>query len=55
MENQILNDLKESRSKKLLQLSAENQEFYHQQYIGKKLEIRTATLQRQMKMMTDFF
>ncbi len=39
MENQVSDDLKESRSKRLLQLSVENQKFYHQQYIGRKVEI----------------
>lgn len=39
MENQVSNDLKECRSKRLLKLSVENQKFYHEQYMGKKVEI----------------
>lgn len=39
MENQIPNEIKERRSKKLIQLSRENQEFYHQSYLGKKVEV----------------
>lgn len=39
MENQVINRIKEERSKKLLALSKENQQFYHEQMIGKKLEI----------------
>ena len=39
IEDQVSNDLKECRSKRLLQLSVENQKFYHEQYRGKKVEI----------------
>lgn len=39
MINQISNSLKEIRSKRLLELSVENQKFYHEQYVGKKVEI----------------
>ena len=39
MENQVANSVKEERSKKLIALSEENQKFYHEQYVGKKVEI----------------
>ncbi len=39
MEQQVPNPVKEERSKKLIKLSEENQEFYHQQAIGKKVEV----------------
>lgn len=39
MENQISNEKKEERSKILLKLSEQNQKFYHEQYIGKKVEV----------------
>lgn len=39
MEQQVPNAVKEERSKKLLKLSEENQEFYHQQVIGKRVEV----------------
>lgn len=39
MEQQVPNAVKEERSKKLLKLSEENQEFYHRQTIGKKVEV----------------
>lgn len=39
MENQVPNHKKEERSKKLIELSEENQEFYHEQFIGKKVDV----------------
>ena len=39
MEHQIVNCVKEERSQKLLAMSEENQEFYHQQFIGKKVDV----------------
>lgn len=39
MENQVPNAIKEQRSKKMLALSDKNQEFYHQQYIGKNVSV----------------
>ena len=39
MENQIINSIKEMRSKRLLQLSEENQKAYHQEMVGKKVQI----------------
>ncbi len=39
MENQVPNAVKEQRSKKMLALSDKNQEFYHQQYIGKNVSV----------------
>lgn len=39
MEHQIINHVKEERSQKLLVMSEKNQEFYHQQLIGKKMDV----------------
>ena len=39
MENQVSPNIKEDRSKKLLELSDLNEEFYLKQYIGKKVEV----------------
>ena len=39
MEGQVADNIKEERSKKLLKLSDENEEFYHKQYIGKNVEV----------------
>lgn len=39
MEHQIINHVKEKRSQKLLVMSEKNQEFYHQQWIGKSVKV----------------
>lgn len=39
MKNQVASDKKEQRSKKLIELSEKNQEYYHKQYIGKEVEV----------------
>ena len=39
MQNQILPEIKEERSKKLIALSDENEKSYNEQYIGKKVEV----------------
>jgi len=39
MENQVADCQKELRSKKLIKLSEENQEFYNNEYIGKKVKV----------------
>lgn len=39
MEHQIINHVKEERSQKLLVMSEKNQEFYHQQWIGKSVKV----------------
>lgn len=39
MENQVPNHKKEERSKKLIELSEKNQEFYHEQSIGKNVDV----------------
>lgn len=39
MENQVPNLIKEERSKRLIKMSEENQNFYYQEYIGKKLDV----------------
>ena len=39
MENQVSNQIKELRSKKLIGLSDENQEKYHQNLLGKKVKV----------------
>ncbi len=39
LENQVPNEKKEERSKKLIQLSEENQQWYHQKWMGKQVEV----------------
>ena len=39
MPNQVLSNIKEKRSKMLIDLSDSNEEFYNKQYIGKKVEV----------------
>ncbi len=39
MEHQIINRVKEERSQRLMEMSEKNQEFYHRQWIGKKVDI----------------
>ena len=39
MENQIQGDIKEKRSKKLIELSNKNEEFYNKKYIRKEVEV----------------
>ena len=39
MKEQVLSQIKEERSKKLIEMSDQNQEFYHQKMIGKKVEV----------------
>lgn len=39
MEDQIMDSIKEERSKKLIDLSEENQKFYHERFIGKKVDV----------------
>ena len=39
MPNQIDGNIKEERSKKLIELSNRNQEEYNKEYIGKKVEV----------------
>lgn len=39
MENQILGNVKEERSKKLIELSNENEYLYNKQYIGREIEV----------------
>lgn len=39
MENQILGDIKEERSKKLLELSDKNETEYLKQYVGKNVDV----------------
>ncbi len=39
MPNQVIDEMKEERSKKLIQLSHQNQEWYHKQFVGKEVEV----------------
>ena len=39
MENQIDGSIKEKRSRKLIELSNENEKIYNEKYIGKKVEV----------------
>ena len=39
LENQVPKEIKEERSKKLIQLSEENQQWYHQKWMGKQVEV----------------